>query len=1467
VRHVLLTLTLLLAAPLADATQFGNGPIQPVDAPATSAGAPEGTAVRVDTDSLGANQAGDQVWLPGSHGKAVPARVTRVVRRPDGGLAWTARVPAAGGEQTATIVEKNGHVFGLIPQSDGPALRLETRHGQSRIVADKPFDPPAGPDVLLPPEPTPAQRALRKRQESNKADGTPRIDVLVAYQPSLVEVWGSVAAVQARIAYLETITNQAYVDTGMDLEIRVVATHLLDFAADADNVDALYAITNTSNLAVKQEIDRVRAMYGADLVKLMRNFDRVNQTSCGVGWLGGYHGNPFVPGYGFSVTADLGFGGDGCGEWTFAHELGHNQGAHHDIETTNGDYGAFEYSRGHRQTISADSGFATIMAYNTGPQNRLGRFSDPDLLECLGQPCGIADEADNARGIAETAALVAGLLPEASANGLPTLSLDDVQIVEGNSGQRPLRFTLSLSGAAAGPVTVNLATRQASATVADFVSRSYNILIPAGQTAVTIDVGVRGDTLVEPDEVFSLDILSASGAGIAKGQGVATIVSDDPVPTLSIADLEIEEGNDGAREAVLTAILSQASNQPVRFDVETGSSSASASSDFVYANLQDLEIPAGVTSLQFTVTVLGDTQDEANERFYVALGGLSGARVDDSIAWVTILNDDAANPPARPLLSVEPLSVAEGSAGRQPVNVRVVLEAAAGQDVTFALLAQGVTATAGVDFDASGLAGLRIPSGQTSVQVPLVVVGDTLDEADETLVLRLGNVVGATPSAEAALVILRDDDGAAQTSPLVARDDRVVLLENAGASEINVLANDVFASAGLQGGSLVIVEMPVYGTVQVDTNATSGTVADDTLVYTPPADAFVEDLLAYRLCDAGGRCSEALLRVLVRPSLGVEVDSPDASGFVDVNLSGLRAYSDLRVRGYGLAYWANEELVELAGDTTPESPWDGQGTQEFIWTLQNVYIPGGSLEPYVDYRLFPEAEALQGGDVDLYIGLDDNGNGRADPGETRCVAAMGDAIERCEQNLRLPFNGERTHWALLHNRAPTPTSARLQVFATGVDDLLEGSEDLVATAPGKLAAGEHFPVRVSWHLPVVGRDQNVLALVALEEAATGALSWFPVRIALGNQLWAPAMPQLDTWFGTYRNIPPDTVDDRLFIDLPEGVDSLEVRIGVYGGAVDVHLANVAPDYRSARVGPAPPSSAAQHSFPDVSSATISLGPLDLAPGRWYVILDNNSQASVEVSLSASIQAQAPPLTPGSYFNPDRSGHGLFLYPAGDTVAGLWYTYLQDGTPTWYYLQAAQPGTSGQWVAPLYRAVWNGSSNTLTQVGQAAATVQEDGLIFSYRLDGETGSEKLVPLGSGCPSLGGQPLDASSHWFDPAKAGTGYSVQLFPDYEFYAAFVSARGGVRCFLPAVAGSFRGADTTLPLEQLTGFCPLCERTGAPTRADIGTLRRRFDANGLVQMQLDAIYTGGVPGAWTGNDSVQLLGGAGTTQGCPAP
>jgi hypothetical protein len=164
---------------------------------------------------------------------------------------------------------------------------------------------------------------------------------------------------------------------------------------------------------------------------------------------------------------------------------------------------------------------------------------------------------------------------------------------------------------------------------------------------------------------------------------------------------------------------------------------------------------------------------------------------------------------------------------------------------------------------------------------------------------------------------------------------------------------------------------------------------------------------------------------------------------------------------------------------------------------------------------------------------------------------------------------------------------------------------------------------------------------------------------------------------------------------------------------------------------------------------------------------------------------------------------------------------------------------------------------------ASATVHPEGLVFSYRLDGEVGSEVMAPLGSGCPTLGGVALDASSHWFDPARAGTGYSVQLFPNYEFYAVFGYDAQGEARYLAAELPRAGGQSERLVLDQMRGFCPLCARDTAPTRRPVGHFERDIVEGRLAAIRVQADYVEDVPGRWTTDDLPTPLG---NSQGCAA-
>ena len=117
----------------------------------------------------------------------------------------------------------------------------------------------------------------------------------------------------------------------------------------------------------------------------------------------------------------------------------------------------------------------------------------------------------------------------------PSLSINDVSVAEGNSGTTTATFTVTLSAAATGSVTVSYATAAGTTNPAtsgtDFIAASGSLTFAAGETSKTIAVTVNGDTTVEPNETFVVNLSSPSGATLADPQGLGTITNDDSAPT------------------------------------------------------------------------------------------------------------------------------------------------------------------------------------------------------------------------------------------------------------------------------------------------------------------------------------------------------------------------------------------------------------------------------------------------------------------------------------------------------------------------------------------------------------------------------------------------------------------------------------------------------------------------------------------------------------------------------------------------------------------------------------------------------------------------------------------------------------------------------------------------------------------------------------------------------------------------
>jgi hypothetical protein len=193
---------------------------------------------------------------------------------------------------------------------------------------------------------------------------------------------------------------------------------------------------------------------------------------------------------------------------------------------------------------------------------------------------------------------------------------------------------------------------------------------------------------------------------VADGQAVGTIANDDSVvlPSLSIGDVTVTEGNGGTSLATFTVSLSAPSASAVSFDIASANNSAAAGSDYVALALAGQVITAGNTSRTFNVTINGDTAVEANERLRVNLSAASGATIADAQAVGTLLNDDG------PTLSIANVSVAEGASGQHAMTFTVRLSQPAAVPVTYTVATANGSAVVGSDYVGRLLTGETIPA-------------------------------------------------------------------------------------------------------------------------------------------------------------------------------------------------------------------------------------------------------------------------------------------------------------------------------------------------------------------------------------------------------------------------------------------------------------------------------------------------------------------------------------------------------------------------------------------------------------------------------------------------------------------------------------------------------------------------------------------------------------------------------------
>jgi glucose/arabinose dehydrogenase len=232
-----------------------------------------------------------------------------------------------------------------------------------------------------------------------------------------------------------------------------------------------------------------------------------------------------------------------------------------------------------------------------------------------------------------------------------------------------------------------------------------------------------------------------------------TLTASLSTRSISVAGTQVLEGNSGTTNAAVPVTLDHPASRPVTVQYTTQDGTATAPSDYT-ASSGSVVFPAGTMQQMINVPIVGDTTVEPNETFNVHLSAPENANLAVADATVTILNDDGT-----PSLTPGIVAAAEGNTGVSTWYVPVTLSQPSSQTVTVNYSWLDWTANAGSDYTASP-GTLTFAPGETVKSVPINIIGDTINEADEIAFLYLTNPTNAVigPSGAIGGVIIQNDD-------------------------------------------------------------------------------------------------------------------------------------------------------------------------------------------------------------------------------------------------------------------------------------------------------------------------------------------------------------------------------------------------------------------------------------------------------------------------------------------------------------------------------------------------------------------------------------------------------------------------------------------------------------------------------------------------------------------------------------
>lgn len=234
---------------------------------------------------------------------------------------------------------------------------------------------------------------------------------------------------------------------------------------------------------------------------------------------------------------------------------------------------------------------------------------------------------------------------------LPTLSINDVMVVEGNAGASVNAvLSVRLSGASNQTVKVDYASAQGTAQAGtDYTSASGTLIFAPGETEKTVALSIQSDTLNEPDETFFVNLSNPVNATISDNQGSVTILNDD-APAVQFSSDSYTFSEDAGHGDIIVKRTGDLSSA-ISVDYQTNDQSAlvpcqttntglaSERCDYATA-VGTLMFAAGEAQKTIPLILINDAYIEGPEQLSIKLSNPQGASLGSVESSTVIITDN-----------------------------------------------------------------------------------------------------------------------------------------------------------------------------------------------------------------------------------------------------------------------------------------------------------------------------------------------------------------------------------------------------------------------------------------------------------------------------------------------------------------------------------------------------------------------------------------------------------------------------------------------------------------------------------------------------------------------------------------------------------------------------------------------------------------------------------------------------------